>query len=78
MADSVVKGKNIDASKLTFSAPKVLDNGAKLVYMNYDGGRFTVQTPRWGCLGQCRLTQMINIQNTASHFHSEEWMKVQK
>ena len=30
MADSVVKGKNIDASKLTFSAPKVLDNGAKL------------------------------------------------
>ena len=48
MADSVVKGKNINASKLTFSAPKVLDNGAKLVYMNYDGGRFTVQTPWMG------------------------------
>lgn len=48
MAESVVKGKNIDASKVTFSAPKVLDNGAKLVYMNYDGGRFTVQTPWMG------------------------------
>ena len=48
MAESVVKGKNIEASKVTFSAPKVLDNGAKLVYMNYDGGRFTVQTPWMG------------------------------
>ena len=35
MADSVVKGKNIDASKVTFSAPKILDNGAKLVYVNH-------------------------------------------
>ena len=48
MADSVVKGKNIDASKVTFSAPKILDNGAKLVYVNYDGGRFTIQTPWMG------------------------------
>ena len=48
MADSVVKGKNIEASKVTFSAPKILDNGAKLVYVNYDGGRFTIQTPWMG------------------------------
>ena len=48
MADTVVKGKNIDASKVTFSAPKILDNGAKLVYVNYDGGRFTIQTPWMG------------------------------
>lgn len=43
--EQLVKGKNIDASKVTFSAPKVLDNGAKLVYVNYAGGRFNIQTP---------------------------------
>ena len=42
---TLVKGKNIDASKISFSAPRVLDNGAKLVYMNYNGGRLSVQTP---------------------------------
>ena len=43
--DSLTKGKNLDTSKVTFSSPKVLDNGAKLVYMNYDGSRLSVQTP---------------------------------
>jgi hypothetical protein len=43
--EQLVKGKNLDASKISFSAPKVLDNGAKLVYVNYAGGRFNVQTP---------------------------------
>jgi len=43
--EQVTKGKNIDASKITFSVPKILDNGAKLVYVNYAGGRFSVQTP---------------------------------
>ena len=42
---TTIKGKNIDVSKLAFSQPRVLDNGAKLVYMNYDGGRLSVQTP---------------------------------
>ena len=42
---TLVKGKNIDTSKISFSAPRVLDNGAKLVYMNYNGGRLSVQTP---------------------------------
>lgn len=42
---TTIKGKNIDTSKLAFSQPRVLDNGAKLVYMNYDGGRLSVQTP---------------------------------
>ena len=45
MSQSLVKGKNLDVSKITFSAPKVLDNGAKLVYVNYNGGRFNIQTP---------------------------------
>ena len=42
---TLVKGKNIDTSKITFSAPKILDNGAKLVYMNYNGGRLSIQSP---------------------------------
>ena len=42
---TTIKGKNIDISKLSFSQPRVLDNGAKLVYMNYDGGRLSVQSP---------------------------------
>lgn len=42
---STIKGKNIDTSKIAFSQPRVLDNGAKLVYMNYDGGRLSIQTP---------------------------------
>ena len=41
----LVKGKNINTSKVTFSPAKVLDNGAKLVYMNHNGGMFNVQTP---------------------------------
>jgi hypothetical protein len=43
--DSVIKGKSINTDKVTFSAPNTLDNGAKLVYVNYNGGKFTVQTP---------------------------------
>lgn len=42
---TTIKGKNIDVSKLSFSQPRVLDNGAKLVYMNYDGGRLSIQSP---------------------------------
>ena len=42
---TTIKGKNIDVSKVAFSQPRVLDNGAKLVYMNYDGGRLSIQTP---------------------------------
>ena len=42
---SLIKGKNIDTSKVSFAPPRVLDNGAKLVYLNYNGGRLSVQTP---------------------------------
>ena len=45
MSSATIKGKNIDVSKISFSQPRVLDNGAKLVYMNYDGGRLSVQSP---------------------------------
>ena len=42
---SLVKGKNINTSAITFAVPRTLDNGAKLVYCNYNQGRFSVQTP---------------------------------
>ena len=42
---SLIKGKNIDTSAISFSEPRHLDNGAKLVYVNYNGGRFNIQTP---------------------------------
>ena len=42
---SLVKGKNMNTSAITFAVPKTLDNGAKLVYVNYNQGRFSVQTP---------------------------------
>ena len=42
---SLVKAKNINTKLITFSDPRHLDNGAKLVYVNYNGGRFSVQTP---------------------------------
>ena len=43
--DQLTKGKNLNATSVTVSAPKSLDNGAKLVYVNYDNSRFNVQTP---------------------------------
>ena len=42
---SLVKGKNVSMASVTVSAAKALDNGAKLVYVNYNGGRFNIQTP---------------------------------
>ena len=45
MTSQLIKGKNIDISKVSVSEPRVLDNGAKLVYVNYNGGRFMIQTP---------------------------------
>lgn len=42
-----MKAQNIDLSKLSFSTPKTLDNGGKMVYVNYNGGinPFYVTTP---------------------------------
>ena len=45
MSATLIKGKNIEVSKISFSQPRKLDNGAKLVYMNYNGGRLSVQSP---------------------------------
>ena len=37
---SLTKIKNIDISRVTSSDPRILDNGAKLVYINYNNSRF--------------------------------------
>ena len=44
---NAMKPSSIDFSKITFSAPKTLDNGGKMIYLNYNGGvnPLYVQTP---------------------------------
>jgi hypothetical protein len=42
---TVILPKNIQANKLEFSAPKMLSNGSRTVYINYLGEKLTVQTP---------------------------------
>ena len=39
------KPQNIDMSKISFSSVKSLSNGAKIIYLNYEGGPLFVQTP---------------------------------
>jgi hypothetical protein len=39
------KPQNVDVSKITFSSVKSLPSGAKIIYLNYDGGSLFVQTP---------------------------------
>lgn len=45
MSEQLIKGKRINPEKVGFSQPKILDNGAKLVYVNYSNSKFVVQTP---------------------------------
>ncbi len=43
---SVIKASELDLSKLTFSDVKVDNNGRKMVYVNLNGGKVLVQTPK--------------------------------
>lgn len=45
MTEQLIKGKRINPERVGFSQPKILDNGAKLVYVNYNNSKFMVQTP---------------------------------
>lgn len=45
MASNVVLASNFNTQKCSFTQPKVLDNGGKQAYINYDGGMFVFQTP---------------------------------
>jgi hypothetical protein len=44
---SAMKAQDMDLGKVGFSAPKTLDNGGKMIYINYSGGinPFYVTTP---------------------------------
>lgn len=39
------KPQNVDMSKISYSAVKSLASGAKIIYLNYEGGPLFVQTP---------------------------------
>jgi hypothetical protein len=43
---SVIKATSLDLNKITFSDVKVDNHGRKMVYVNYNGGKIMVQTPR--------------------------------
>jgi hypothetical protein len=45
MSSNTVVASNFNTQKLTFSQLKVLDNGGKQCYANYDNGSFVFQTP---------------------------------
>jgi hypothetical protein len=42
----VIKVTNLDLSKITFSDVKTDNHGRKMVFVNYDGGKIMVQTPK--------------------------------
>lgn len=42
----VIKATNLDLSKVTFSDVKTDNHGRKMVFVNYDGGKVLVQTPK--------------------------------
>jgi hypothetical protein len=43
---SVIKASSLDMSKVTFSDVKTDNHGRKMVYVNYNGGKIMVQTPK--------------------------------
>jgi hypothetical protein len=57
--NAVVTPNQIDASKLKYSEPKLLDNQSKTVYVNYDGDKLTIQTP------------LVNIPYNINDFNQE-------
>jgi len=44
-SNSVLLAKNVVVSKLKFAEPKTLKNGSRIVYVNYEGSKLTIQTP---------------------------------
>ncbi len=45
MAPRILLPSQIDASKITYGAPKALDNGGKIISVYHDGSPFIVQIP---------------------------------
>lgn len=49
MASQILLAKNIDVSKINFGAAKLLNGGARIVPVSYDGKQFIFQTARMTC-----------------------------
>ena len=60
---SAMKAQDMELSKVGFSAPKTLDNGGKMVYVNYNGGinPFYVTTPEAGIFGIQITLEMMGV-----------------
>lgn len=43
---SIVKGTEFNTERVSFSEPKADSSGKKLVFVNYNGSKFRIQTPR--------------------------------
>jgi hypothetical protein len=43
---SIIKAINLDLNKVSFSDVKTDNHGRKMVYVNYNGGKIMVQTPK--------------------------------
>lgn len=43
--DSIIVPSDFDASNITYSAPRVLQNGGKSIYISYNGKKLVMQTP---------------------------------
>ena len=43
---SITKGCQLDLSKISFSDVKLDNHGRKMVYVNYNGGKIMIQTPK--------------------------------
>lgn len=43
---SIIKATNLDLNKVSFSDVKTDNHGRKMVYVNYNGGKIMVQTPK--------------------------------
>lgn len=43
---SIIKAVNLDLNKISFSDVKTDNHGRKMVYVNYNGGKIMVQTPK--------------------------------
>jgi hypothetical protein len=43
---SIIKAVNLDLNKMSFSDVKTDNHGRKMVYVNYNGGKIMVQTPK--------------------------------
>ena len=58
---NIIKSSELDVSKVKYSDLKTLDNGAKVVYINYntDNNPILLQTPELICLSTQDGSQIV-------------------